>query len=158
MADIAKHCPQAKEFLTAKFADNKAIKEILENYKQKVEKEFFPTRGFGRLNLKEAKKAISDFKKLTSDPLLTIDIMLFYVENCVSFTAEFGDINESFYIGAENMFEQVVKAVNTAGQSVYEHFSDRLVWVAGNACDGWGFRESIYDIFLQLLWVDEEED
>ena len=92
ITEIVQACPQAREFLTMKFADNENINEVLEKYKQKVADEFFPKRGYGGLNLREAKKAISDFKKICSDKSMIIDLMLFYVENCVAFTNRYGDI------------------------------------------------------------------
>lgn len=155
ITDISKACPQAKEFLTVRFACEENIFEVLESYKQKVKNEFFPKRGFGKLNLRTAKKAISDFKKINPDKALLIDIMLFYVENCVEFTAEYGDINEAFYISAESMFEQVVKAVNSAGQPLYEQFADRLLWVVENACEGWAFKDSLMDLYCDLKWLDD---
>ena len=82
--EVVQSCPQARELLTLKFTENQ--NDILEKYKQKVKYEFYPPRGFGRLNLREAKKAISDFKKLCPDKNMVIDLMLFYVENCVEFT------------------------------------------------------------------------
>lgn len=61
ISELSKIDKIVQEYLTTKFAvsDNK-IQTILEDYKAKVRHEFFSTRGFGILNLKEAKKAISD--------------------------------------------------------------------------------------------------
>ena len=56
-----------------------------------------------------AKKAISDFKKLSDSPLNNADIMLHYVENGVQFTDAYGDIDERFYTSMENMFDDAVK-------------------------------------------------
>ena len=152
--EIAQSCPQAREFLTLKFSDNQS--EILEKYKQKVKNEFFPKRGFGRLNLREAKKAISDFKKICPDKLMAIDIMLFYVENCVAFTNEYGDINETFYVSAEGMYDDVVKAVNSVGIVAYEKFADRLESAAKNACEGWGFYDAMIGMYYELDYVGGE--
>lgn len=59
---------------------------LLIPYKNIITHEFFPNRGFGKARLSVAKKAISDFKKLSDFPLNNADIMLHYVENGVQFT------------------------------------------------------------------------
>jgi hypothetical protein len=152
-------CPQAKEFLTVKFSTREFALELLEKYKQKVEHEFYPKRGFGRLNLREAKKAISNFRKICTDKLMGIDIMLFYVENCVEFTNDFGDISETFYNSAASVFASAVKEINSCDKSVYDNFADRLSAIIGSACQGWGFQDELSDIYYELHWVhDEDED
>ena len=153
ITEIAQSCPQAREYLTVKFADNENINEILEKYKEKVEHEFFPKRGYGRLNLREAKKAISDFKKICSDKSMAIDLMLFYVENCVKFTDSYGDINESFYNSAISVYSQVIKEINSNDIEIYTIFADRLKSAAENACHGWGFYDDMIDLYHEIVWL-----
>jgi hypothetical protein len=157
ITETAQSCPQAKEFLTVKFAAKENINEILQKYKDKVEHEFFPKRGLGKLNLREARKAISNFKKICHEKTMIIDIMLFYVENCVRFTEEYGDINESFYTSAENVYEQVVKEINQGDEPLYNQFADRLKAAAEDACDGWGFNDDMMDLYLQIDWINHDE-
>ena len=155
IADIAKACPQAKEYLTIKFADEKDTGEIFESYKKKVEHEFFPPRGYGRLNLREAKKAISDFKKICSDKKLWIDLMLFYVENCVKFDRTYGgDIGESFYNSAVSMYDNVVKEINSADMALYLLFTARLKSAADNAPHGWGFNDEMMEAYHSIIWLE----
>ena len=158
--DIAKSCPQAKEFLSIKLSARETAIEILEKYKQKIEHEFYPKRGFGRLNLREAKKSIFDFRKICPDKIMGIDIMLFYVENCVEFTSDFGDINETFYNSAASVFSAVVNEINSCDKAVYENYAERLEAVVANAIDGWGFKDELSDIYYEIAWVhdDYEED
>jgi len=157
ISDIVQACPQAREFLTVKLSSFESTNEILENYKQKVEYEFFPKRGFGRLNLREAKKAISDFRKICKDKAMGIDIMLFYVENCVEFTDQFGDINENFYNSAISVYSTVIKEINSSDLKIYRIFADRLKLAAENACEGWGVRDDMMDLYYQIDWLDENE-
>lgn len=155
---VAQACPQAKEFLSIKFGDKKVINEIFENYKEKVEYEFFPPNGFGRLNLREAKKAITDFKKMCSDKIMLIDLMLFYVENCVEFTNSYGDINESFYNSATGMYANVVKEINSKDMAVYKKFDNRLKSAAEYACEGWGFKDEMMDIYYDIAWLEPRQE
>lgn len=41
--------------------------------------------------------------------------MLFYVEQGVEFTNEYGDINEQFYISMEDMYERALKLMEKKG-------------------------------------------
>jgi len=154
--EIAQACPQAREFLTVKFADNDNINEILEKYKQKVAYEFFPQRGYGRLNLREAKKAISDFKKICSDRAMIIDLMLFYVENCVEFTDKYGDINAPFYNSAVSVYNQVIREINSGDIELYNIFANRLKSTAKNALKGWGFYDDMIALYYEIIWLNED--
>lgn len=158
ITDITGACPQAQEFLTVKFPSGDNLSGVLDKYKQKVEYEFYPKRGFGRLNLREAKKAISDFKKLCNDKAMVIDLMLFYVENCVAFTNDFGDINENFYNSACSVYGSVVKEINSGDITLYEIFADRLKKAARNACEGWGFQDEMMDLYINIAWLNEDDD
>jgi len=157
ITDISQACPQAKEFLTVKFTDLENVNRLLEKYKQKIEHEFFPKRGFGRLNLQEAKKAISDFKKICPNKEMIIDIMLFYVENCVEFTATYGDINEAFYNSAISVYGQAVKEINSGDIDLVEVFAARLKSTADNACEGWGFHDEMMDLYYQIARIEYNE-
>lgn len=157
MVDIAQSCPQAKQFLTVRFESPENITVVLEQYKQKIQKEFFPKRGYGRLNLREAKKAISEFRRICTDKAMGIDLMLFYVENCVEFTRQFGDINENFYISAANVYKSAVKEINSGDLTLYNHFAVRLRSAVDNACDGWGFQDDLSDLYSEIVWIDEDE-
>ena len=157
ITEIAQTCPQAREFLTVKFADNDNINEILEKYKQKVAHEFFPQRGYGRLNLREAKKAISDFKKICSDKAMAIDLMLYYIENVNRFTDKYGDIPESFYNSAYSVYKQVIKEINSDDIELYNIFAGRLKSAAEDAMKGYGFYDDMTDLYYEIVWLEEVE-
>lgn len=82
--DLYDNSKENKTFLAARFCKNNI--QILEKYKEKVIEPFFPKRGFGKLQLAPAKKAIRDYKKATNDLLGTLDLMLTYVESGTEFT------------------------------------------------------------------------
>jgi hypothetical protein len=152
--NISKTCPQARDFLTIKLSGQESINKAFENYKQIIKNEFYPKRGIGKLKLSVAKKAIADFKKVSKDNLMIIDLMLYYVENCVKFTNDYGDINERFYVSAESMFKKAIQMINIGDQSLYEHFSKRLDWIIKKATDGWGFRDALTDIYHELRFIE----
>ena len=152
--EIAEACPQARDFLTLKFTENQ--NEIFEKYKQKIRHEFFPSRGHGRLNLREAKKAITDFKKLCPDKIKVIDLMLFYVENCVEFTDKYGDINAPFYNSAVSVYNQVIREINSGDIELYNIFANRLKSTAKNALKGWGFYDDMIALYYEIIWLNED--
>src|SRR3954447_26705807 len=66
--------------------------EVLAKYKALIDKEFFPARGEPLARLSVARKAISDYRKLSPAVSGLIDLMLYYVEAGVRFTNTYGDI------------------------------------------------------------------
>ena len=86
-----------------------------------------------------------------------INIMLFYVENCVEFTDQYGDINETFYNSATSVYEAVVREVNSGDINLYSAFAGRLKSAAENACDGWGFRDGMMDLYHEIKWLEDTD-
>lgn len=106
--NLFKKFPQVKEYYTLAFSAE-GEEHVLEKYKEIITNEFFPKRGYGKARLSVAKKAISDFKKISDKPPFIIDIMLHYVAQGVNFTDQYGDIDEPFYNSMEKMFKDALK-------------------------------------------------
>ncbi|MCD8509690.1 MAG: DUF6155 family protein [Bacillus sp. (in: Bacteria)] len=85
-----------QQFLSNKFMGEEAIDAFFEKTKQRINEEFFPNRGDAKLRLSEAKKAITEFQKMTSNEVKTTDLMLYYVELGTEFTSAYGDIDAPF--------------------------------------------------------------
>ena len=143
--DSYKAIPQLKEYITVKYADQDTIEQITEVYKNKIYNVFFPKSMSAQFKISNAKKAISDFKKLCSDQRFVIDIMLYYVEMGVEFTNTYGDIDEDFYNSVEGMYEAVVNDINKCQDSkIFRVYSDRLKSVIDNTRGiGWGFHDGL---------------
>ena len=86
---------------------------------------------------------------------MTIDLMLFYVENCVKFTDSYGDISEPFYNSAVSVYSQVIKEINSNDIEIYNIFANRLKSAAENACQGWGFYDDMIALYYEISWLDE---
>jgi hypothetical protein len=106
---------------------------------------FYPTRGY-RLRLKDARKAVNDFKKLSPGEASLLDVMLYYVECGVKFTNDFGDIDEPFYNSVASMFRQAgTLYVHTAKD---KRFHDRAEKIMNDTSGiGWGFHDELADIY-----------
>jgi hypothetical protein len=120
--------------------------QIADKYKKIIEDEFFPTRGLGKARLKVAKKAISEYKKVSKTDVCSIDIMLFYVEQGVKFTLAYGDIDEPFYISMESMYEKAIEEIIKYG--LKDIFQKRCRQIVENTSGiGWGFHDALSDMY-----------
>ncbi|MBM7691304.1 hypothetical protein JOC77_000709 [Peribacillus deserti] len=155
ITEIYKVNKDVQHFLSNKFLGEEAINDLYKKTKKKVKDEFFPERGFGKLRLGEAKNAISNFKKLSSDELKTLDLMILYVELGTEFTNAYGDINMKFYDSMVSMFDKVVIECHK-NEKVLNSFKSRLYTIVQESEGiGWGYHEVLCDIYYSL---DLEED
>ncbi len=111
------------------------------------------------MRLAEAKKAISEFGKLSDDETRMIDLMIFYVEQGVDFTNTYGDISENFYSSMESMYENALKKIGD-NPRLYQMFNPRLVSLINRTGGiGWGFQDTLREYYS--YWNpngDEEEE
>ena len=125
--------------------------EVLEKYRRKVMEQFFPGRGFGKLKLGEARKAIRDYRKATGDLPGTAELLLTYVENGAQFTHDYGDIDERFYNSVESALDELAGLLRGGVREQYHQFRERLAKVEELTCGiGWGFHDYVADVVGQL--------
>ena len=149
--DLYAASPDNRDFLHARFQAEGNGGTMLEKYRRKIVEQFFPARGFGKLKLAEARKAIRDYRKATGNLEGTIDLMLAYVENGTEFTREFGDINESFYNSLESVLNEMAQLLMGAGAELYPKFRERVQRLATRAEGiGWGYGDALRDQVYQL--------
>ncbi len=114
---------------------------------------FYPKRGF-KLSLSQARKAISDFKKLSSLPVHVADAMIYFVECGVLFTNDFGDIDEPFYNSMEGMFKDACVFIQK--NNLEKLFKERCKKVMEDTSGiGWGFHDCLSDLFYQFFETEE---
>jgi hypothetical protein len=126
--------------------------EKLEKYRKRVVGQFFPARGDGKLDLREARRSIREYQKSTADLVGTIDLSLSYVEAGTRFTNSFGDINENFYNSLESALNDLTDLLRTpAGRPLYQRFQPRLaqLWRATYGI-GWGYGDAVSEMLGQL--------
>ena len=120
--------------------------EVSEKYKSIIKQEFFPERGFGRARLSVARKAVSDYKKVSASKFGVADMMLYYVEVGVQFTNTYGDIDEAFYSSMESMYERAVKYIVLHGmRRQFEERCRRIITDTSGI--GWGFHDGLSYIY-----------
>lgn len=160
LTECYKSNDKIKEFISARYAGENTIKQLFEVYKEKIHDVFFPERMKAAFKLSDAKKAITDFKKICSDEKLVLDLMLYYVEMGVEFTNAYGDIDENFYYSIESMYASVINALNKQDNpSMYHEFQKRLEAILDNTQRiGWGFHEALTDIYYEIQWLEGDEE
>ena len=145
VADLYKKNKSVKEFFDFYVKPNE--RELFNKYRDKIFLAFYPKRGFG-YKLKDGKQAITDFKKLGTSPDLLADLMLFYVETGVSFTNDFGDINEAFYKSLATTFVDSLTLLSK--ENILDKFTDRVGQLVDDTSGiGWGFHD-----YIVQVWID----
>ena len=114
-------------------------------YKQKIKDALWQER----INLREARKAIGDFKKISKSPEYLLELMVFYVENGVEIGEEYGDMYEAFYSSMEAMFDQIIKTLNEKKELI-PNFKGRLDSIIDRSCEGWGHKDALMDMHGEL--------
>lgn len=146
IADLYKKSKSVKEFLD--FYVNPNERELFEKYNDQVFDAFYPKRGY-TYNLKDGKKAISDFKKFGPSSDLLAELMLFYVETGVKFTADFGDINEAFYSSLEKTYAAALTLMSK--ENLLDKFADRAGMIVSDTSDmGWGFHDNLSEVYYSF--------
>jgi hypothetical protein len=156
LVDLVKACfsvsKDMERYLAVKILGDEAVESLFQEYRKKVEQEFFPEHGHGKLGLKAAKNAISEFRKLTGDVKRSLELKLIYVENGVRFTLTYGDIDERFYNSMESMYADIINQVNKdeTGE-LFEEFEERIEAIVWDTREvGWGFHDNLAEIHGQL--------
>ena len=138
-----------KDYYNTKYSSDNGA-SILIKHKEIIEHEFFPINGYGRARLAVAKKAITEFRKLIKDAELIADLMIFYVETGVQYTDCYGDINESFYLSMEGMYERAVNFI--MDHSLESIFKERCLKIVNDTVNmGWGFHDQLGDTYYSYF-------
>lgn len=149
ITELFKKFPAVKDYYQIKLSPQEDI-EVSAKYKKIIENEFFPSRGFGKARLSVAKKAISDYKKISQTDAALIDVMLFYVEQGVKFTNRYGDIDEPFYLSIEGVYEQVIGLIISS--NLKDVFKQRCRQIMEDTSGiGWGFHDTLTEIYEEAF-------
>ena len=159
LIELVKECYDASKemerFLAVRMIGEEAVESLFHEYRKKVEHEFFPERGHGKLRLHEAKKAIVDFERLTGSRKYSLELKLIYVEFGVSFTLTYGDIDERFYSSIESVYADIIRTVNDDETAeLFEDFEERISAIVSDTEGiGWGFHDILSELHAQLRWI-----
>jgi hypothetical protein len=151
LKDLYETAAVNRDFINARCNAGQSGGQTLEKYRTKIVEQFFPERGFGKLKLGEARKAIRDYRKATGNIFGTAELLLTYVENGARFTQQFGDIDERFYDSVESVLNELAALLRGEARELYPQFSHRMARLELITDGiGWGFHDFICDVVGQL--------
>lgn len=153
IVELFRRMPAVKDYYLAKLTPQ-AEGQVLEKYQKIIQDEFFPDRGLGKGRLSIARQAVNDYKRVAVHPANVADIMLFYVEQGIKFTAEYGDIDDPFYNSMESMYKKALAWIVKYGlKDVFKRRCRRIVMDTSEM--GWGFHDVLTDLYEETF-VQEE--
>jgi hypothetical protein len=135
-----------RDFLHARVQVEAGDGTAVDRYRRTIIEQFYPSRGFGKVNLAEARKAIRDYRKATGNLAGTIELMLTYVENGTQFTRDYGDINAAYYNSLESVLREMTQLLRKDGPALYPQFRERIQRLEAHADQiGWGYGDALRD-------------
>lgn len=133
-----------QQYYQLELSDNSEV--VLNEFKAKINKEYFPSRGYGAARNSVSKKVISEFKKISIHTKDLVDLILYRVERMLDFTIAYGDMDESFYNSLESSFDEACKLIKK--EKLIRHYKTYCRELVGKSNNfGWGVYDSLDDSF-----------
>lgn len=133
---------------------------MLENCKQSIYKQFYPTRGLPKLRVTAVEQAISDMRNAGKETIWMFELMVYFCEVAVQYIHENGDIFEDMGDCFTDAYEAVVQMLNKEKTSdLYEKYQDRVKAIVNTTnCECWGIHDSLKGSYSALKWIDHDEE
>lgn len=138
------------EFYQMEFGEDTRL--VVNTYKQKIRKIYFPNKRIRRPRSAAVKKLISEFKKVALYDYDVIDLLLYRVENSIEFTNTHGYMSEQFYKSIQTTFGEALQMI--ARNRHYKEFKERCekcIWFAGHS--GYGLNITLQQLFNEYYPV-----
>lgn len=153
--------PENQLFLQSKLLGFADIESVLKPYRERIVRQFNMRRGDPRLDLKEARAAIREFKKATGSVAGTIELMLTYIEYGTSFAAEYGEATSTLFSSLTSVYEEMTDLLYGEGRELYPRFRERIQKLAEHSGSiGWGYgdflSERAFELDGELLETSDE--
>jgi len=143
--------PENQVLVQSKLFGSADIESVLKPYRERIVRQFYVRHGDPRLDLKEARAAIREFKKATGSVVGTIELMLTYIEYGTSFAAEYGDVNSSFFSSLTSVYEEMTDLPYSKGRELYPRFRERIQKLADYSDSiGRGYGDFLSDRAFEL--------
>ena len=145
LRDLYRLSEENREFVHARLLTDPAA---ITPYLKTVEDGVYPDAFRGKpVCLADARRAITNYRRATGDPVGTLELMMRYVECGTEFTVDFGGVDERFSSSLTTMFDHAVQMVRALPEPLRLPHLKRLRHVVDRAgAVGWGYQDSISDI------------
>ena len=146
--------PDNAKLIDSKFKQGGGGK-LLEEYRQKIEHEFFPPGRFCPDSFPRMgwmKSLIRDYRKGTGDLPGTAELMVTFQEQGMLFTMEYGDINERFYDSLLSGMNDLITVLTKDAPELFPAFRDRLIEIVRRVFGrvGWGYGDGLYETVSEI--------
>jgi Family of unknown function (DUF6155) len=148
--NLAKRFKDVKVYFDMELGDAKQQAAIVDGYKKKIEKQFFPTRGTGKPKPAELRKLINHFKTIAVFPFDIADLTLYRVEQAVEFNRQEDIYSETFFNSAIAAYEEALKLIQE--HQLETHFADRCQAIKkATGRHSWGWGDEVLDLTDKYL-------
>lgn len=159
ICDMYKNCAAAQQFINLALLDDEYMKKLMDQYKEKLYKVFFPNdimrSGF---SLHQAKSILKMFRSVCQDPVAVADMNLYFAECGAEFTDMYGDVDEEFYDALGDALEAAVDEAEI-NEDFYRNNRTRFANIEGALQGlGWGMDEFVNEQYARIPWEEEEEN
>lgn len=150
-------------FVSVKLQGDHAITQLVEDCKQSIYKQFYPTRGLPKLKVAAVEKVFSDMRNVGSETIWFFELMVYFCEIAVQYIHEYGDIFEDMGDFFTDAYEAVIQTLNKQKTpDLYDKYKERVKAILDTTgCECWGIHDSLEGSYSVLKWVQpdkEEED
>lgn len=157
IADLYQLSKENKIFLASRLGIGD-LEAILDPYRRAIRRQFNPDRGFPKLDMAAARKVLSDFRRVSFRVEAMAELLVYYVEQGVVCTLNYGDIHEQFYRSLESAFLEAATLIRKSGDPGFvEGIRPRLKRIVSDTIDiGWGFHDYLQAVYWNEYPAEQE--
>ncbi|GAA0361911.1 DUF6155 family protein [Bacillus horti] len=147
-------------YVSVKLEGEPVLLEIVDASKERIYKEFYPTRGFPKLRVSKIEQVLSEIKTIGKGTIWPFELRVYFCEVAVQYIHEQADIFEDMGDCFTETYEEVVQILNKEKKpDLYEKYKDRLKAIVHTpGCECWGIHDSLEGSYSDLKWVDHDEE
>ena len=160
LVETLKMNKDAQAFVSVKLQGEKAILELVKEYKEKVRQEFYPDRGDPKMRVAKVRGVISDLNKIAKETIWPLELMVFFAETAVQSIHEDGDIFEDMGDYFTDTYEEIIQRINKERTpELYNQYKERLKAIADTKnCECWGIQDSLEGSYGDLKWLEDDPE
>lgn len=142
-----------KQFLHTRFQLGEGI---LDDYKLQISKGVNPVKG--QISFRNARQAISEYKKASGDLDGLAELMVYYCKECANAIKKFG-VWEQYADATMNIWQDTLKHLTKLSKNKQIHYWKELASAQNIMGDvGWGLSDYVSDIMYEYSPIKEEEE
>lgn len=160
LVETLKMNKDAQAFVSVKLQGERAILELVKEYKEKVRQEFYPDRGYPKLRVAKVRKVFSELNKIAKETIWPLELMVYFAETAVQSIHEEGDIFEDMGDYFTDTYQEIIQRVNREKTpELYNEYKERLRAIADTKnCECWGIQDSLEGSYSDLKWLEDGQE